>query len=114
MLVNDLQPSNADSPIEVTLSGIVTLANDSQPSNARSPIEVTPSGITMLVSDLQPWNAQLSIEVTPSGITTLVMFLFFINFLSDSEISIESYSKSHPYLSSFHLFYQQRLLRHIQ
>ena len=37
-----------------------------------------------------------------------IIFLLFIDFLSDIDIGIESYFKSHPYLSSFHLFYQQR------
>ena len=55
MLVNDEQPENALSPIEVTLSGIVTLVNDEHPLNP--PIEVTPSGITTLVSDEHPSNA---------------------------------------------------------
>ena len=69
----------------------------------------------MLVNDSQPKNAYPPIEVTLPGITTFVIFvLFFINFLSDSEIGFESYLESHPYLPSFHLFYRQWLLRHIQ
>ena len=51
---NESQFSNADSPIEVTLSGITTEVNELQFLNASSPIEVTLSGISIDVSDLQP------------------------------------------------------------
>ena len=51
--VNLLQPLNAKFPIEVTLSGIVTLVRLSHPQNASSPIEVTLSGIVTLVRLLQ-------------------------------------------------------------
>ena len=42
MLVNIVQPQNAESPIEVTLSGIVTLVKLVQSSNAFSSILVSP------------------------------------------------------------------------
>ena len=41
MLSSPLQFLNAESPIEVTLSGIVMLANPLQSLNAYLPIEVT-------------------------------------------------------------------------
>ena len=44
---------NAELPIEVTLSGIVTLVSEEQYSNALSPIEVTLSGIVTLVKWVQ-------------------------------------------------------------
>ena len=44
MLFREEQPENADSPIEVTLSGRVMLFKEEQPENADSPIEVTLSG----------------------------------------------------------------------
>ena len=40
MLVSELQPENAESPMLVTLSGIVTLVSELQPSNAESPMLV--------------------------------------------------------------------------
>ena len=52
-----LQPENAEDPMFVTLSGIVTLASPLQRENADSPMLVTPSGIVTLVSPLQPENA---------------------------------------------------------
>ena len=50
-LVRLEQLSNAYSPIEVTLSGIVTLTRLEQLSNAESPIEVTLWGMVMLASE---------------------------------------------------------------
>ena len=50
MSFNDSQPSNAYSPISVTLSGITTFSNDVQSLNAWLPIAVTPSGITTVLS----------------------------------------------------------------
>ena len=43
-----MQPSNAQSPMLVTLLGIVTLVKFVQPSNAKSPILVTLLGIVIL------------------------------------------------------------------
>ena len=40
-LVNELQASNAPSPMLVTLLGIVTLVNELHPQNAKSPMLVT-------------------------------------------------------------------------
>jgi hypothetical protein len=47
------QPENAEPPIEVTLSGIVTLFNRSHSENAESPIEVTLFGITTFLRNEQ-------------------------------------------------------------
>ena len=47
MLVNDLQSSKAYQPIDVTLSGIVTLVNASQYLKAFLPIDFTLSGIVL-------------------------------------------------------------------
>ena len=50
MLVKSLQNQNAESPILVTLLGIVMLVNFSHPENALFPILVTPYGITTVSS----------------------------------------------------------------
>lgn len=68
MLVNPLQPSKADLPIEVTELGMVILDRLLQSSNADSPIEVTELGILMLVRLLQSSNADPPKEVTELGI----------------------------------------------
>jgi hypothetical protein len=44
-LVSEVQSQNAQSPIEVTLSGIVTLVKLEQYLNVSSPIEVTLLGM---------------------------------------------------------------------
>ena len=62
-----LQPKNADSPILVTLSGIVMLFRLLQLENAESPILVTLSGIAISVSLLQPKNAEFPMLVTFLG-----------------------------------------------
>ena len=51
------EPANAESPMEVTLSGMAMLVRLGQYRNASSPMEVTLSGMVMLVRLLQPWNA---------------------------------------------------------
>jgi hypothetical protein len=43
MLVNPLQPLNAEAPMLVTLEGIVMLVNPLQPENAEAPILITPT-----------------------------------------------------------------------
>ena len=50
-------PSNAFSPIDVTLAGMLMLESAKQPLNAQSPIDVTLSGIVMFESDVQLSNA---------------------------------------------------------
>ena len=47
-------PKNALSPMEETLSGIVTLSRLEQPENALLPMEVTPVGIATLLRLEQP------------------------------------------------------------
>ena len=51
ILASELQPLNANSPIEVTLLPIVMLVSDLQPENASVPIEVTLSG---MIQDVLP------------------------------------------------------------
>ena len=70
MLVKELQPENALSPILVTLFEIVMFVKELQPSNALSPILVTLSGITILSNELQPENAELPILVPPVIVTS--------------------------------------------
>ena len=53
MVVKLLQALNADSPMVVTLSGIVMLVKSQQSENAYAPMLVTLSGIVMLVKLLQ-------------------------------------------------------------
>ena len=68
MLLSEVQPSKAPSPIHSTDSGIIMLLSDEQPSKAPSPIFFTDSGIIMLLSDEQPSKALSPIFVTDSGI----------------------------------------------
>ena len=49
ILVNPVQPENAEDPIEVTLEGIEMLVSPEQDSNALGPIKVTLEGISMFV-----------------------------------------------------------------
>ena len=67
----------AESPIDVTVSGIVILVSPLQPLNAESPIDVTVSGIVILVSPLQPQNTEEPIDVTLLGITRSVLSSLF-------------------------------------
>ena len=73
MLVKPLQPLNAQQPMLVTPSGIVTLVRPLQPSKVLPPMLVTPSGIVTLVRPLQPLNASLPMSVTLFGIFTETM-----------------------------------------
>ena len=88
--VMPVQPSNASTPMQVTLSGIITLVRLVQSLNAESGIE-SPEVITTVVNEsfgiydiarlgivaevmpAQPENASSPIEVTLSGITMLVI-----------------------------------------
>ena len=54
MLVSDLHLRNAQSPILVTLSGMLILARDSHLKKVVSPMLVTLFGMLILVSELQP------------------------------------------------------------
>ena len=53
LFVNQSVPENAQSPMLVTLPGIVTLVKPVQFLNAESPMLVTRSGIVMLVKPVQ-------------------------------------------------------------
>ena len=57
--------------MEVTESGMVTLARLLQPPNAPWPMKVTELGIVTLVKLLQLVKAQSPMEVTELGIVTL-------------------------------------------
>ena len=64
-----LQSLNAEYPMLVTLSGIVTLVSELHPENAESPTLATLSEIVTLVSELQPENASFPIIAPPVIIT---------------------------------------------
>ena len=74
MLVRLEQPENAQTPILVTVFGIVILARLEQFPNAERSILVTLFGIVMLVRLEQPENAELPILVTvqPSNVEGIV------------------------------------------
>ena len=67
-----LQPSNAKSPILVTLFGMTTSPKEVQQANALSPILVTLSGMTILDREVQSANALFSMLTTLFGIMMLV------------------------------------------
>ena len=66
--LSDVQSSNTQSPIDVTLAGIFIDSSALQPLKAVSPIEVTLAGIFIDSSAKQPSKALSHIEVTLSGI----------------------------------------------
>lgn len=74
MLVRPSQYSNAFSPIDVTLSGIVMLSKHLHAVNVHTSIVVTPNSIVMLFS-LQFQNACSPIDLTLLGILMLVRFV---------------------------------------
>ena len=75
MLVRPSQYSNAFSPIDVTLSGIVMLSKHLHALNVHTSIVVIPSGMVMLPVRLrQLLNALLPIDATLAGILILVIF----------------------------------------
>ena len=65
MLVRLLHSANDESPMRVTLPGIVTLVRPLQRQNAESPMLVTLSGIVMPVRLLLPANACSAIAFVP-------------------------------------------------
>jgi hypothetical protein len=67
-----LQPLNADDPIDVSAFGNVTEDNDLQFSNVDDSIDLTLSLMTTLVRFTQSLNAEPSISVTEFGIVTEV------------------------------------------
>ena len=76
MLLNELHPLNAHSPISVTLLGISMRFNEAHPLNVLSLILVTLLGISMLSNELQKENAFSPISVTLSGILNDVLLCF--------------------------------------
>ena len=72
-LVSLLHSSNAQFPMLVTLSGIVTLVRLQQPANTSIAMRFTPLPIITFVNPLQPENAQFSICITEFGITIFLM-----------------------------------------
>ena len=71
MLVRPVQSWNAESPMHVTLSGMVILVKPEQPWKADSPMLVMLLGMVILVKLEQPWNAEVPMLV-PSVITTVL------------------------------------------
>jgi len=69
LMVSEVQLKKAESPIKVTLLGIVMDGNEVHELKALSPIEVTLFGIVMDVNELQAAKAALPIEVTAFGTT---------------------------------------------
>jgi hypothetical protein len=63
-------PSNAQIPMEVTLSGIMIEDKLEQPKNAKLPMNVTLLGILIEVKLEQFMNAPYPIDSMPSGIFT--------------------------------------------
>ena len=86
--------------MEVTKFGIVMLVNPLQFSNAELPIEVTELGIMIEVKLLWPENAELPIEVTELGI---IVFLHpIINILvSVSIIALQLFLESYTVFPSY-------------
>ena len=85
ILVKLVQPSNAQSPILVTLFGIVILVKLVQPLNADSPILVTLFGIVILVKLVHQLNADsptipdirnAATKTVKNILTTLAPFIF--------------------------------------
>ncbi len=60
--VSELQPENAESPIEETLLPIVTDSKLWQSENVKFPIEVTELGMVIEVNE-EDWNALLAITL---------------------------------------------------
>ena len=92
MLVRDLQKENAQSPMEVTELGMVTLVRDEQTGNALSPMEVTELGMVTLVRDEQLENALFPMAVTffPSSLSGMVSSLAFPLYLVISNVPSSS------------------------
>ena len=67
-----LHPSNAEFPMDETLSGKV-IAVRPLPEKALSPMEASPFGSVMEVSAVQPSNACAPIFVTEAGITRFLI-----------------------------------------
>ena len=72
MFAKLLQPENAEDPMLVTPSGIITLVSSLQPENAEDPMRLTPLPSVTFVMQLHPLNASRPMPVTLSGIVTLV------------------------------------------
>ena len=91
--ISPLQPANAEDPMLVTLSGIVTLASPLQPKNASTPMLVTLSGIVTLVNPLHFLNAEFPIPSTntPSILEGIV---------TTPDGSGETDTTTHPFPSS--------------
>ena len=70
---SDLQPSNAQRLIFLTLSGIIIFWSDEQLKKAFWQISITLSGIVTFISEEQLKKAQSQILVTVFGIVTFVI-----------------------------------------
>ena len=62
-----VQPEKADSPIDVTLLGMVTEVRPEQPEKADHPMDVTLLGMVTEVKPEQPEKAEIPMEVTLLG-----------------------------------------------
>jgi hypothetical protein len=73
MALRALAPVNAPAPMDVSLlpAAKVTVARLRALENAESPMDVTPTGMMMAVSALAYANAESPMDVTPAG--TLAM-----------------------------------------
>ena len=67
-----VQPEKADSPIDVTLLGMVTEVRPEQPEKADHPMDVTLLGMVTEVRLEHSRNVASSINVTPLGMVTEV------------------------------------------
>ena len=74
--------------MEVTESGMETLANELHPRKAPSPMVVTESGTVMLANELHPEKAHLSMVVTESGIVTVISILISTPHVSHKNLSM--------------------------
>ena len=66
------QSANAAIPIDVTLSGIITVVSEEQEENADCPILPASFGICTPASDMQFWNIPTPMRSILVGSVTLV------------------------------------------
>ena len=71
MLVSEVQPLKAETPIYVTLSGIITFVSEVQPLKADPPMLVTLFPIVTLLSEVQYRNAESAMVFVPCLISIL-------------------------------------------
>ena len=99
-MVTDVKPLQfwkAYEPIDVTLSGMVTDVKPLQTANAPLPIDVTLSGMVTDVKPLQPRKASYPIDVTLSGMVTDVKPLQpeFVTHIDNQRVVYNTVEKSY-------------------